>query len=145
MKPLLCVTITAATTAELRRKRDEVVEADIIELRLDGVRDPDVSGALAGRRRPAIITCRPRWEGGLFDGSEEERRRILREAVALGSEYVDIEWRAGFDESSRRATARAASCRRTCSTRRRPIWNRASMRCAPAGAEVVKSRRSPTR
>jgi 3-dehydroquinate dehydratase/shikimate dehydrogenase len=92
------VTITAATTAELRRKRDEAAEADIIELRLDGVRDPDVSGALAGRRRPSIITCRPRWEGGLFDGSEEERRRILHEAVALGSEYVDVEWRAGFEE-----------------------------------------------
>ena len=42
----------------------------------------------------SIVTCRPAWEGGQFDGSEEERRAILREALALGAEYVDVEWRA---------------------------------------------------
>jgi 3-dehydroquinate dehydratase/shikimate dehydrogenase len=97
-KPLLCVTVTAPTTAELRALRDGVADADLIELRLDMVRDPDVAGALAGRRRPVIITCRPIWEGGHFSGSEEERKRLLGEALALGAEYVDIEWRAGFDD-----------------------------------------------
>lgn len=95
-KPRLCVTVTATSTAELRRRRDGVRDADLVELRLDGVSDPDVAGALAGRRLPAIVTCRPTWEGGRFDGSEEERRRILAEALARGAEYVDIEWRAGF-------------------------------------------------
>ena len=97
-QPSLCVTLTAPTTAELRRRRDEVADADLIELRLDTVRDPNVAAALAGRRRPVIVTCRPAWEGGQFAGSEEERRRILREAIELGAEYVDIEWRAGFDD-----------------------------------------------
>ncbi|MGH9143192.1 MAG: shikimate dehydrogenase [Vicinamibacterales bacterium] len=97
-KPLLCVTVTAATTAELRQKRDAVVEADLIELRLDGVSDPSVAGALAGRERPVIVTCRPTWEGGGFRGSEEERKRILADALALGAEYVDLEWRARFDD-----------------------------------------------
>ncbi len=97
-KPLLCVTVTAATTAELRQKRDAVVEADLIELRLDSVSDPSVAGALADRRRPVIITCRPAWEGGGFTGAEEDRRRILTEALSLGAEYVDIEWRAQFDD-----------------------------------------------
>ena len=97
-RPLLCVTVTAATMAELRRKRDAVVEADLIELRLDSVSDPSVAGALAGRRRPVIVTCRPAWEGGGFTGSEEDRRRILTEALSLGAEYVDIEWRARFDD-----------------------------------------------
>ncbi len=63
-KPRLCVTVTATTTAELRRRRDAVRDADLVELRLDGVSDPDVAGALAGRRLPAIVTCRPTWEGG---------------------------------------------------------------------------------
>src|SRR5436309_5212895 len=98
MKPLLCVTILAPTMAELRRRRDEVEEADLVELRLDSVSDPNVAGALAGRRRPVIITCRPTWEGGHFSGSEEERRKILAEALVLGAEYVDIEWRARFND-----------------------------------------------
>jgi 3-dehydroquinate dehydratase/shikimate dehydrogenase len=98
MKPLLCVTVTAPTLAELRQRRDAVGDADLIELRLDSVSDPDVAGALAGRTRPVIVTCRPEWEGGSFAGSEEERRRILEDALALGAEYVDLEWRAGFHD-----------------------------------------------
>jgi 3-dehydroquinate dehydratase/shikimate dehydrogenase len=97
-KPLLCVTVTAATTAELRQKRDAVADADLIELRLDTVSDPSVAGALAGRRRPVIVTCRPAWEGGEFKGSEEERKQILADALKLGAEYVDVEWRARFDD-----------------------------------------------
>jgi 3-dehydroquinate dehydratase/shikimate dehydrogenase len=97
-KPLLCVTVTAATTAELRQQRDAVADADLVELRLDSVSDPSVAGALAGRTRPVIITCRPAWEGGEFRGSEEERKRILAEGLSQGAEYVDIEWRAHFDD-----------------------------------------------
>ena len=83
--------------AELRTARDGVTRADMVELRLDGVEDIDVAGALAGGALPAIITCRPTWEGGRFEGSEERRRAILREALDRGAEYVDVEWRAGFD------------------------------------------------
>ena len=97
-KPLLCVTVTAATTAELRQKRDAVADADLIELRLDTVSDPNAAGALAGRRRPVVVTCRPAWEGGSFKGSEEERKQILADALSLGAEYVDVEWRARFDD-----------------------------------------------
>jgi 3-dehydroquinate dehydratase / shikimate dehydrogenase len=96
--PLLCVTVTAPTMAELRRRRDDAADADLVEMRLDTVSDPDVAGALAGRRRPVIVTCRPAWEGGSFTGSEDERRRILEEAVTLGADYVDIESRARFDD-----------------------------------------------
>jgi 3-dehydroquinate dehydratase / shikimate dehydrogenase len=96
--PLVCVTVTAPTMAELRRRRDAVVDADLVELRLDSVADPSAPGALAGRRRPVIVTCRPSWEGGGFKGSEEERRTLLGDALALGAEYVDVEWRAGFDD-----------------------------------------------
>jgi 3-dehydroquinate dehydratase / shikimate dehydrogenase len=96
--PLLCVTVTAPSTAELRRQRDEVADADLIELRLDSVSDPTAAGALAGRRGAVVVTCRPAWEGGGFAGAEEDRRRILAEALALGAEYVDIEWRANFND-----------------------------------------------
>jgi len=91
-------TVTAASMGELRVARDHQHRTDIVELRLDGVARLDVDGALAGRTKPVIVTCRPVWEGGRFDGSDEERRRILRRAVELGAEYVDIEWRAGFDD-----------------------------------------------
>ncbi|MEQ1912845.1 MAG: type I 3-dehydroquinate dehydratase, partial [Vicinamibacterales bacterium] len=90
--------MTAPTTADLRRRRDLVEHADLIELRLDSVSDPDVAAALHGRTRPVIVTCRPSWEGGGFQGSEDERRRLLKQALDLGAEYVDLEWRANFDD-----------------------------------------------
>jgi 3-dehydroquinate dehydratase/shikimate dehydrogenase len=65
-------------------------------MRLDTVDRPDVAGALEGRRGPVIVTCRAEWEGGCFKGSEEERRRILEEAIARGADYVDVEARADF-------------------------------------------------
>jgi 3-dehydroquinate dehydratase / shikimate dehydrogenase len=89
----LCVTVTAGTTAELRTRRDQVADADMVELRLDTVKDPSAAGALAGRKKPVIVTCRPVAQGGHFKGSEEERRAILAEALSLGAEYVDLEWR----------------------------------------------------
>jgi 3-dehydroquinate dehydratase/shikimate dehydrogenase len=91
--PLLCATVTASTMAGLRAARDEAAEvADVVELRLDGVEDLDVQGALSGRTGPVIVTCRPTREGGRFDGAEDERLGVLDRASALGAEYVDVEW-----------------------------------------------------
>ena len=94
---LLCETVTGHTLAELTRARDAADAADLVELRLDGVRDLDVAAALAGRRKPVIVTCRPTWEGGRFDGSEGAREVVLRKALDLGAEYVDVEFKAGFE------------------------------------------------
>jgi 3-dehydroquinate dehydratase / shikimate dehydrogenase len=103
----LCVTVTGATTAELRAARDAAApSADLVELRLDGVDDLDLAAALQGRRTPVIATCRPVWEGGRFEGSEEERRRLLHDARRLGAEYIDVEWRAGFDDLVRAGSGR---------------------------------------
>src|SRR5262245_249299 len=104
---LLCETVTGTTTAELVAARDAATRADMVEVRLDGVADPDVAQALHGRRVPVIVTCRPRWEGGRFDGSEEERRRLLTSAFESGAEYVDIEWRAEFADLIRTYPQRA--------------------------------------
>ena len=95
---LLCETVTADTMADLLVARDRVTAADMVELRLDGVSNPDVRGALQDRRLPVIVTCRAKWEGGRFEGSEEERRSILEQALAAGAEFVDVEWLAGFTD-----------------------------------------------
>ena len=95
LEPRLCVTVAARTIEEVRRGRD-AADADLVELRLDAMERPDVAGALQGRRAAVIVTCRAAWEGGGFKGSEEERRRILESALALGVEFVDVEAAAGF-------------------------------------------------
>jgi len=97
MNAKLCATVTGATTDELRAARDASADADMVELRLDYAREIDVAGVLADRTCPLLVTCRPIWEGGHFQGSEEERQGVLTRAHQLGADYVDVEWRAGFD------------------------------------------------
>jgi 3-dehydroquinate dehydratase/shikimate dehydrogenase len=91
---LVCESVRAATLAGLVRARDEANLADLVEIRLDSVADPDPAGVLAGRRAPVVVTCRPRWEGGGFDGDEPTRERLLEGALRAGAEFVDVEWRA---------------------------------------------------
>jgi 3-dehydroquinate dehydratase / shikimate dehydrogenase len=77
----------------IRRARAAAeADADLVELRLDSMERPDAAAALEGRRKPAIVTCRPLREGGMFDGPEEDRLRVLSEAHARGAEFIDIEW-----------------------------------------------------
>lgn len=91
MGTTLCATVTATSMAELRQRRDAITGADLVELRLDGVRDLDVDAAVAGRPLPVLVTCRAAWQGGRFDGDEATRVRILERAWDLGAEFVDVE------------------------------------------------------
>jgi 3-dehydroquinate dehydratase/shikimate dehydrogenase len=90
---MICIPVTAATTAQAKADWREAAEvADLVELRLDYVRDLDLRALFADRpSKPVIATCRPRWEGGHFDGPEDRRLGILRDAAALGAEYLDVE------------------------------------------------------
>ena len=89
----LCITVIGRDADTIRQARIAAeADADLVELRLDSMTSPDAAAALEGRRKPVIVTCRPLREGGMFSGSEEERRRILSDAHAHGAEFIDIEW-----------------------------------------------------
>lgn len=139
MKPArLCVTVTADTTAELRTRRDQVQDADLVELRLDTVKDPSAAAALAGRRTPVIVTCRPQHQGGHFRGSEEERRAILEEALALGAEYVDLEWQGSCADLMGRTGGRRVVLSHHDFTGIPPDLDDLARAMLASGAEVVK-------
>ncbi len=66
--------------------------AELVELRLDWLsRVPDLSRLLDERPCPVVITCRRRVDKGRWGGTEEQRRMILRNAIADEVDYVDLE------------------------------------------------------
>ena len=65
--------------------------ADIVELRIDYIKDVDLKRLLEKRTKPVIVTNRPVREGGRFNGSEEDRISFLKLAIRLGADFVDIE------------------------------------------------------
>ena len=90
----ICIPITAATTAEALLKMEQGFGlADILELRIDGIRKVDLEKLLAARKEELLITNRVKEEGGAFIGGEQKRVALLKKAVALGSDYVDLEIR----------------------------------------------------
>lgn len=68
--------------------------ATAIEYRLDGAPKIPPAAILALDPRPAILTWRTVGEGGSFDGSAEEYRRLVLGAHAEGA-IVDVEIRTG--------------------------------------------------
>ena len=89
---MICVPIIANNLKDVLRDMAEASKvADIIELRIDYIKTPDLKLLLERRIKPVIVTNRPVREGGKFKGSEEDRISLLKLAIRLQADYVDIE------------------------------------------------------
>ncbi|MCM2325398.1 MAG: shikimate dehydrogenase [Candidatus Woesearchaeota archaeon] len=69
-------------------------DCDIIEIRadmIDGIDEAKIERIFSHKRKEIIFTCRPRRLGGMFGGSEEERIRLIKKAIMLGFDFIDIE------------------------------------------------------
>lgn len=98
----ICTSVTAETVPEALSEIEEAEKsgADIIELRLDFIKDikdspaETVEALMKKCTKPYIVTFRPVWEGGKFDGDEKVRIATLKTACAAGAPMVDIELKA---------------------------------------------------
>ncbi len=91
---MICVTIGRGRHASLREEWEAASKAgaQLVELRVDCLRrDPDLKRILKDRPTPLVFTARRSIDGGLWRGNEEKRQQLLREAIALGVDYVDLE------------------------------------------------------
>jgi 3-dehydroquinate dehydratase type I len=93
---MICIPICASTQeAALMQMEQGAPLADVLELRIDQIRDLDLEQLMNGKRtdKRILVTNRRGDEGGVFSGSERARVELLKDAVALGADYVDIEAR----------------------------------------------------
>uniref|UniRef100_A0A0E0FLP3 Shikimate dehydrogenase n=1 Tax=Oryza nivara TaxID=4536 RepID=A0A0E0FLP3_ORYNI len=95
---LLCVPLVARTVEAMRADAAAAAAAgaDLVEIRLDFIGSKfrpreDLPRLLRGCPLPAIVTYRPNWEGGQYEGDDATRFEALRLAMELGVNYVDIE------------------------------------------------------
>ncbi|MFG0260090.1 MAG: type I 3-dehydroquinate dehydratase [Phycisphaerales bacterium JB041] len=100
MPTLVCVPIMVETVE--RAIADAVLAgehgADLVEYRIDELFStlddlPEVLRLVDGSPLPCIVTCRPTWEGGSYDGDEDERVAMF-ERLGTGDtppRYIDAE------------------------------------------------------
>ena len=101
-------------------------------------RDLDVAGALAGRRRPVIVTCRPRGKAGGSTAARKSGSRSSPRPLRSGAEYVDVEWRADWRDVPRGAGTRLVLSHHDFDGVPADLRRPRATRCARAGADVVK-------
>lgn len=93
----LCVPIFVTELAKARREIAAATEAgaQMLELRVDALEDEEILGILLRDRvLPAIVTCRPEWEGGQCELDDAQRVAILMQAARQGAAYIDVELKA---------------------------------------------------
>jgi 3-dehydroquinate dehydratase/shikimate dehydrogenase len=76
------------------KSMDNEHDCDIIEIRADlieGIDEAKLEAIFSHKTKEMILTCRPRSLGGTFEGTEKERIRIIKKAIMLGFDFIDIE------------------------------------------------------
>lgn len=96
-RTLLCTSVTASTFEQALDEIRQISQAgaDLIELRLDMLTDFNAEKHLQQMLKetdtPKLVTMRPKWEGGNYDGPEPQRLAVLKYAAHLGASHVDVE------------------------------------------------------
>jgi 3-dehydroquinate dehydratase type I len=92
--PRICTAIMAPDTQTAKQAmRTAAADTDLLELRLDALAQIELEKLLPFSGKPVIVTNRKQEEGGHFKGAEPERLAYLQAAIALGTAYIDLEYR----------------------------------------------------
>jgi len=88
----VCVSITHEKGEEALAAAQEMERfADVIEIRLDCLKEPKPESFLDHLEVPLLFTNRAAWEGGGWKGDEEERLAMLARSAQAGAAFVDVE------------------------------------------------------
>jgi 3-dehydroquinate dehydratase/shikimate dehydrogenase len=67
-------------------------QCDLLLVRLDRFdKAADIKELIAHKPKPVIIACRRLQDGGAWEGSEQDRLTLLRQAIISKADYVEIE------------------------------------------------------
>ncbi|XP_021637773.2 bifunctional 3-dehydroquinate dehydratase/shikimate dehydrogenase, chloroplastic-like [Hevea brasiliensis] len=100
---LLCTPLMGTTVDQMliEMQRAKEIGADVVEIRIDCLKNlnprQDLEILIKQSPLPTLVTYRPTWEGGQYDGDEIKRQDALRLAMQLGANCIDIELEVAYD------------------------------------------------
>lgn len=96
---MICISIANAShRLALVDMHNAASQCGLLELRLDRLNgEVNLDLLLTYKTKPILATCRRGDEGGDWQGSEEQRREVLRQCLARKVDFVEIELDAADD------------------------------------------------
>ncbi|MFM9961086.1 MAG: type I 3-dehydroquinate dehydratase [Planctomycetaceae bacterium] len=65
---------------------------DLVELGLDHlIKEPNVAELMEDIPKPILLSCRSKEQGGAWEGTEQERITLLRQAIVSGPAYIELD------------------------------------------------------
>ncbi len=95
--PQMCVSVMPQYATDIVPMLGRAADADMIELRVDMIPMEELELMdwefirEHAPKKPLLVTCRSREEGGYFIGSDEERLAMYNDAMLAGVEWLDVE------------------------------------------------------
>lgn len=87
----ICIPIKEKNPELVKERLLEAAKrADLAEIWLDQIKDPDLKDLLFKAPLPILVACKRKVEQGNFTGSYEDQAQLLIEAIRQGAKYVDI-------------------------------------------------------
>lgn len=91
--PKICVPLKLSTTQKVVDFMLENKEkTDLFEIWLDQIEDLNLEKLFANKTKPVLCVCKNAKEKGNFQGNEMEKIDLLKKAIALGADYVDLDY-----------------------------------------------------
>ena len=88
----ICVAVAAPDTHMAIASVQPVInQVDVVEIRLDGMDTAHIHELCNAISRPLLFTNRAQWEGGAYQGSDDERILPLVEAIHNRAAFIDLE------------------------------------------------------
>lgn len=93
----MIIVVIAESSGEAARARLATLEGGpfkgrvMAELRVDALDEPEAVEDLLRTPVPVLVTCRRLRDGGRWRGTEDDRRRVLEQAMGWGAWGIDVE------------------------------------------------------
>ncbi|XRO76204.1 type I 3-dehydroquinate dehydratase [Methanocaldococcus sp. 10A] len=89
---MICLPVVENNVEDAIKTAEKYLEiADIVEFRIDMLKEVSEEDMEKLAKYPSIITVRPDWEGGYWKKSNEERLNLIKKAIECNAKFVDIE------------------------------------------------------
>ncbi len=115
MKYRTCVSIGEKNPKKVKSVLKKALsKSDYAEIRFDFLKKSDIPIVLEDNKKnlsKCVCTLRPKSEGGLFTGKEEERKSILRLIAEYNPYLLDVEFNTIQRDAKLRAYLRKSKCK----------------------------------